>query len=59
MTHKLANEASDVFAAAGCMALYLLENPHPSYSPISLIEVHGTLDAVIPYGNAYAGSSTL
>lgn len=56
MTHKLANEASDIFAAAGCMALYLLEDPHPSYSPISLIEVHGTLDAIIPYGNSYVGS---
>ena len=33
MTHKLANEASEVFAAAGCMALYLLENPSPTYTP--------------------------
>ena len=56
MTHKLANEASHVFAAAGCMALYLLEDPHPSYSPISLIEVHGVLDGVIPYGTSYSSS---
>ena len=56
MTHKLANEASDVFAAAGCMALYLLEEPHPSYSPISLIEVHGVVDAIIPYGTSYSSS---
>ena len=56
MTHKLANEASHVFAAAGCMALYLLEEPHPSYSPISLIEVHGVVDAIIPYGTSYSSS---
>lgn len=56
MTHKLANEASSTLAAAGCMALYLLEDPHPSYTPVSLIEVHGVLDAVIPYGTSYSSS---
>jgi poly(3-hydroxybutyrate) depolymerase len=56
MTHKLANEASEVFAAAGCMALYLLENPSPTYTPVSLIEVHGLLDQIIPYGASYPSS---
>ena len=56
MTHKLANEASDIFAAAGCMALYLLDDPAPSYTPISLIEVHGLLDQIIPYGASYPSS---
>jgi polyhydroxybutyrate depolymerase len=56
MTHKLANEASDIFAAAGCMALYLLDAPAPSYTPISLIEVHGLLDQIIPYGASYPSS---
>ena len=56
MTHKVANEASDTFAAAGCMALYLLGSPDPSYSPVSLIEVHGILDPVIPYGASYPSS---
>ena len=56
MTHKLANEASDVFAAAGCMALYFLDDPAPSYTPISLIEVHGLLDQIIPYGASYPSS---
>ena len=56
MTHKLANEASEVFAAAGCMALYLLESPSPTYTPVSLIEVHGLLDQIIPYGASYPSS---
>lgn len=56
MTHKVANEASDVFAAVGCMALYLLGETDPSYSPISLIEVHGVLDQIIPYGASYPSS---
>jgi polyhydroxybutyrate depolymerase len=56
MTHKLANEASDIFAAAGCMALYLLDAPATSYTPISLIEVHGLLDQIIPYGASYPSS---
>ena len=30
--------------------------PHPSYSPISLIEVHGVVDAIIPYGTSYSSS---
>ena len=56
MTHKLANEASEVFAAVGCMALYLLENPSPTYTPVPLIEVHGLLDQIIPYGASYPSS---
>ena len=56
MTHKLANEASETFAAAGCMALYLLDDPASSYTPISLIEVHGLLDQIIPYGASYPSS---
>ena len=38
---KLANEVSQFFTAAGCMAHYLLETPSPNYSPIPIIEVHG------------------
>ncbi len=56
MTHKLANEASEVFAAVGCMALYLLEDPDPTYTPVPLIEVHGLLDQIIPYGASYPSS---
>ena len=35
MPHKLASEASEIFAAVGCMALYLLETPSPTYTPVS------------------------
>jgi len=56
MSHKLANEASEVFAAVGCMALYHLDQPSPSYTPVSLIEVHGLLDQIIPYGASYPSS---
>ena len=56
MTQKLANEASHVFAAGGCMALYLLEDADPSFSPTPIIEVHGILDVVIPYSNSHSSS---
>ena len=56
MTQKLANAASHVFAAAGCMALYLLDDPSPSFSPTPIIEVHGILDIVIPYSNTHSSS---
>ncbi len=56
MTQKLANEASHIFAAGGCMALYLLEDADPSFSPTPIIEVHGILDAVIPYSNSHSSS---
>ena len=56
MTQKLANEASHIFAAGGCMALYLLEDADPSFSPTPIIEVHGILDAIIPYSNSHSSS---
>ena len=56
MTQKLANEASHIFAAGGCMALYLLEDEDPSFSPTPIIEVHGILDVVIPYSNSHSSS---
>lgn len=56
MTQKLVNEASHVFAAGGCMALYLLEDADPSFSPTPIIEVHGILDVVIPYSNSHSSS---
>ncbi len=56
MTQKLANEASHVVAAGGCMALYLLEDADPSFNPTPIIEVHGILDAVIPYSNSHSSS---
>ncbi len=56
MVQKLANELSQFFTAAGCMAHYLLEPPSSNYSPIPLMEVHGVHDPVIPYGETYGFS---
>ena len=52
MTQMLAVQASEVFAAAGCMSFYLIAPPSPNYTPIPFMEVHGLLDDLIVYGNA-------
>ena len=49
MTQRLAMVSSDVFAAAGCMSMYLLTDPVADYSPIPIMEVHGFLDQVVLY----------
>ena len=53
MSQRLANEASDIFAAIGCMSWYLLQTPDSSYSPIPVIEVHGMLDPIIWYATDF------
>lgn len=57
MTQKMVNEASHLFAAGGCMALYLLEPESANYSPVPMMEVHGVRDAVIHYGVSYGSSA--
>ena len=49
MTQRLSVEASDVFAAAGCMAMYKLVEAPPDYLPIPFMEVHGLLDEIVHY----------
>ena len=49
MTQRLAVEASEVFAAAGCMAMYRFEEAPSDYSPIPFMEVHGFLDEIVYY----------
>jgi polyhydroxybutyrate depolymerase len=49
MSQRLANEASDLIAATASMSLYLLVEPDPGYSPIPVMEIHGTDDRVVPY----------
>ena len=44
MTQRLANEASDLIAAAACMSLHLLVPKDPDYSPISVMTLIGTKD---------------
>lgn len=52
MTQMLAVEASELFAAAGCMSFYLITPPSSNYTPIPFMEIHGLLDDLIVYGNA-------
>ena len=49
MTQRMAVEASEVFAAAGCMAMYRFVEAPSNYSPIPFMEVHGLLDEIIQY----------
>jgi len=44
MTQRLANEASDIIAAAACMSLHLLVPKSEDYSPISVMTLLGTDD---------------
>ena len=49
MAQRLAAEASDLFAGAACMSMYLLSDVPTSYTPIPVMEVHGTVDRVVEY----------
>ena len=49
MTQRLAVQASEVFAAAGCMAMYRFAEVQSDYSPIPFMEVHGLLDEIVLY----------
>ena len=49
MTQRLAVEASDIFAAAGCMSMYRFVEAPSDYLPIPFMEVHGLLDEIIQY----------
>ena len=44
MAFRLANEASDLIAAVACMSQYMLVPPDPDYTPVSMMEIHGTSD---------------
>jgi polyhydroxybutyrate depolymerase len=49
MAQRLANEASDIVAAVACMAQYLLVPPDTGYTPVSVMEIHGTKDWAADY----------
>ena len=49
MTQRLAVEASDIFAAAGCMSMYRFVEAPSDYLPIPFMEVHGLLDEIVQY----------
>jgi len=44
MAQRLANEASDIIAAAACMSLHLLVSADPEYTPVSVMTLLGTDD---------------
>ena len=44
MSQRLANEASDIIAAAACMSLHLLVPKDPDYAQISVMTIMGTRD---------------
>ena len=49
MTQRLAIQASEIFAAAACSSMYLLDDPSPNYSPIPFMEIHGLVDELVHY----------
>ncbi len=49
MTQRLAAEASDVFSGAACMSMYLLSDVPATYTPMPVMEIHGTADRVVDY----------
>eukprot|EP00808_Paulinella_micropora_P022230 g10644.t1 len=53
MAQRFAAEASQVVAAAGCHAFYLLTNFSKNYVTVPFIEVHGLEDDVVSYTKAY------
>ncbi|MDA0196071.1 MAG: hypothetical protein O2951_13675 [Bacteroidetes bacterium] len=44
MAQRVANEASDLIAAAACMSLHLLTPDDPQYKPVSVMTIMGTKD---------------
>ncbi len=51
MAQRLANEASDIIAAAACMSLYLLTPEDPGYTPVSVMTILGTNDDLYEPGD--------
>lgn len=49
MAQRLAAEASDLVAAIACTSLFRLVPPAAGYSPVPIMEVHGSRDSLIHY----------
>ncbi|MDG2072309.1 MAG: hypothetical protein P8J55_11455 [Pseudomonadales bacterium] len=52
MSQRFANEASDLVAATASLALYLLVPKSETYSPVPMLEIHGTKDSVVNFEGA-------
>ena len=50
MSQRFANEASDLVAATASLALYLLVPESDNYEPVPVLEIHGTKDGVVNWG---------
>ena len=53
LAQKITSEVSHQIAAMGCMAGYLFNEVHSSYSPVPIMEVHGVQDVWSPYGSIF------
>ena len=49
MAQRLAGDASELVAAVACMALYWLTPEAPGYTPVAVMQIHGTVDQAVPY----------
>ena len=56
LAQKITSEYSHYIAAMSCMAHYLDDEVHPSYSPVPIMEFHGLIDPWVPYGTQYGHS---
>jgi polyhydroxybutyrate depolymerase len=61
MSLRLACEAADIFAAAGVQSGALVSSPCKPAKPVSLLQIHGTDDNVVPIdgGSGVLGGSTV
>jgi len=57
LSHRLACEAADLFAAVGPVAGTLNFSPCTPSQPVSIIEFHGTADEHVPYDGGYGPKS--
>lgn len=53
LAQRLASEASDLFDGVACMAGYVSVDAVPTYTPIPVLEIHGTEDSVASYEPDY------
>ena len=50
MAQRMGTQASDIVAAIGCHAMYLMySGSAPQYSPVPIMEIHGTSDDTVAY----------
>lgn len=59
MVQRLTAEASYLVDATACASFYLLVKPLSTYAPVSVMEVHGFQDIVVPYNRSVYGTDAL